>query len=176
MTAVSLILRHQMISTEKVMKIKVVEPIKLYNFCYGHLFISLNLNHSNFEFQQMTASNKILIYQMIRTQKVINIKVVELMKLYNFYFGHLFMWLNWNHSNFGFQQMIASNKNLTQQMIWTQKVMNIKVVVLIKIYNFYFGHLFMLLNLNNSNFEFQQMTTSNKILSHQTNWTKNTWT
>ena len=96
-----------MISTENVMKIKVVELIKLYNFCYGHLFISLNLNHSNFEFQQMTALNKILTYQMIRTQKVMNIKVVELIKLYNFYFGHLSISLNLSHSNFEFQQMTA---------------------------------------------------------------------
>ena len=80
-----------MISTKKVMKMKVVELIKLYNFYFGHLFMSLNLNHSNFEFQQMTVSNKNLTHQMIRAQKVMNIKVVELIKLYNFYFGHLSM-------------------------------------------------------------------------------------
>ena len=39
MTAVSLILRHQMISTEKVMKIKVVELNEFYNFYVDNNFI-----------------------------------------------------------------------------------------------------------------------------------------
>ena len=78
-----------MLSTEEVIKIKVVELIKIYNFCFGHLFMSLNLNNSNFECQEMTASNKNLTHQMIVTEKVMNIKVVELIKIYNFYFGHI---------------------------------------------------------------------------------------
>jgi hypothetical protein len=90
MTVSNMILRHQMISTGKVMKIKVVELIKMYNFCFGHLFMSLNLNNSNFEFQEMIASNKNLTHQMIITKKVMNIKVIELIKIYNFYFGHPF--------------------------------------------------------------------------------------
>jgi hypothetical protein len=52
-------------------------------------------------------------------------------------------------------------------MILNQKVMNIKVVQLIKIYNFYFDHLSMWLFLDNSKFEFQEMITSNNILEHQ---------
>ena len=131
-----------MISTEKVMKIKVVELIKIYNFCFGHIFMSLNLNNSKFEFQQMIALNKILTHQMLSTRKVININVVVLIKIYNFYFGHIFMSLNLNNSNFEFQQMTTSNKILTHQMLSTKKVINIKVVALIEIYNFYFGHSF----------------------------------
>jgi len=38
-------------------------------------------------------------------------------------------------------------------MILDVKVMNIKVIELINIYNFYFGHLVIRLNLNLSNFE-----------------------
>jgi hypothetical protein len=41
--------------------------------------------------------------------------------------------------------------------------MNIKVIELIKIYNFYFGHLIMRLCLNDSNFEFNKIATSNNI-------------
>ena len=114
----------------------------LYNFYYGYLFMWLNLNNLKFEFQKITTSNKLLSHQMIWTQKVMNIRVVELIKLYNFYFGHLFMWLNLNNWNFEFQQMTTSNKFLSYLTIWTQKVMNIKVVVPIEIYNFYFGHSF----------------------------------
>jgi hypothetical protein len=51
------------------MKIKVIELIMIYNFCFGHLFMSLNLNNSNFEFQEMKASDKNLTYQMIATEK-----------------------------------------------------------------------------------------------------------
>jgi len=38
--------------------------------------------------------------------------------------------------------MTTLNQNLKLQMISAKKVMKIKVVELIKIYNFYFGHLF----------------------------------
>ena len=38
--------------------------------------------------------------------------------------------------------MATSNNILKQKMISDEKVMNIKVVRLIKIYNFYFGHFF----------------------------------
>ena len=36
-----MILRHQMLSTEEVIKIKVVELIKIYNFCFAHFSIRL---------------------------------------------------------------------------------------------------------------------------------------
>jgi hypothetical protein len=75
----------------KFMKMKVVELIKIYNFCFGHLFMSLNLNNSNFEFQEMIASNKNLTNRMIAIEKVMNIKLEVLIELYNFYFGHSFI-------------------------------------------------------------------------------------
>ena len=86
--------------------------------------------------------NNILKEHMISNEKVMNIKVVQLIKIYNFYFGHLSMWLCLNNSKFEFQETINSNNILKHQMIWTEKAMKIKVVVLIKIYNFYFGHFF----------------------------------
>jgi hypothetical protein len=46
---------------------------------------------------------------MISAVKVMNIKVVEYITIYNFYFGYLFIWQNLNSSNFEFQKMIASN-------------------------------------------------------------------
>ena len=49
------------------------------------------VNHSNFEFQKMTTSSDILKHQMISAEEVMNIKVIELIKIYNFYFGHLFI-------------------------------------------------------------------------------------
>jgi hypothetical protein len=39
----------------------------------------------------MTTSNSILKHQMISAEEVMNIKVVELFKIYNFYFGHFFI-------------------------------------------------------------------------------------
>jgi hypothetical protein len=54
----------------------------------------LCLNNSKFEFQEMSASNMILRHQMISTENAMKIKVVELIKIYNFCFGHLFMSLN----------------------------------------------------------------------------------
>ena len=40
----------------------------------------------------MTTSNSILKHQMISAEEVMNIKVVELIKIYNFHFGHFFIW------------------------------------------------------------------------------------
>ena len=40
---------------------------------------------------KMTTSNNILKHQMILAEKVMNIKVVELIKIYNFYFDHFFI-------------------------------------------------------------------------------------
>jgi hypothetical protein len=37
---------------------------------------------------------------MISAQKVMNTKVVQFIKIYNFYMGHLLIWLNLNLSNF----------------------------------------------------------------------------
>jgi hypothetical protein len=79
---------------------------------------------------------------MTSNENFVNIKVIELIEIYNFYFGHLFLQLNLDNSNFQFQKMITSNKSLRHQMIQTEKVMYIKVVVLINIYDFYFGHSF----------------------------------
>jgi hypothetical protein len=48
----------------------------------------LCLNHSNFEFQVESNLNNILKYQMIWEEKVINMKFVSIIKMYNFYFSH----------------------------------------------------------------------------------------
>jgi hypothetical protein len=52
----------------------------------------LSFENSNFKFQKITTLNQILKYQMISDENVMNTKVVELIKIYNFYFGHLFVW------------------------------------------------------------------------------------
>ena len=39
----------------------------------------------------MTISNNILKQSIISAEKVMNIKVIELVKMYNFYFGHFFI-------------------------------------------------------------------------------------
>jgi hypothetical protein len=78
-----------MTSNENLVNIKVVDLMKIYNFYFGHLVIRLNLKSSNFEFKKITTSNQNLNPQIILTEKIINTKVVELMKIYNFYFGHL---------------------------------------------------------------------------------------
>ena len=49
------------------------------------------LSNLNFEFQKNATSDNILVPQMISAKKLMNIKVVELIKIYNFYFGHLFI-------------------------------------------------------------------------------------
>ena len=47
--------------------------------------------NSKFELKKITTLNQILKLQMISAKKVMKIKVVELIKIYNFYFGHLFI-------------------------------------------------------------------------------------
>ena len=46
---------------------------------------------------------------MISNENVINNKVVEIIKIYNIYFGHFFIRLCLNNSKFEFQNMRASN-------------------------------------------------------------------
>ena len=50
------------------------------------------------------------------------------------------MWLCFINLKFEFQEMATSNVILEHYMILSEKTMNIEVVELIKIYNFYFGH------------------------------------
>jgi hypothetical protein len=54
----------------------------------------------------------------------------------------------------------------TPKMISNEKVINTKVIELIEIYNYYFGHLRIQLYLNNLNFEFQKMTTRCKVFEY----------
>ena len=58
---------------------------------------------------------------MISNENVINNKVVEIIKIYNFYFGHFFIRLCLNNSKFEFQNMRASNIFLGQLMISNEK-------------------------------------------------------
>jgi hypothetical protein len=76
--------------------------------------------------------------------------VLEGPRLFN-----VFLFLKWIQLN--------SNIILGLQMNSNEKVDNIKVVEIIEIYNFYFGHFSARFFLDNSNFEFQNMTTSNII-------------
>jgi len=116
--------------------------IKLYQFIWVILSCDFVWKIKILKFKNMETWNNILKEHMISNEKVMNIKVVQLIKIYNFYFGHLSMWLCLNNSKFEFQETINSNNILKHQMIWTEKAMKIKVVVLIEIYNFYFGHIF----------------------------------
>ena len=47
-----------------------------------------SLSNFNFEFKKNTTSDKILVPQMISAEKVMNTKDVEIIKVYNFYFGY----------------------------------------------------------------------------------------
>jgi len=62
------------------------------------------LYNSKFEFKKMGSSNKIFKHQMMSDEKVMNIKVVDLNKIYNFYFRKLFMSLYLDHSNFEYKK------------------------------------------------------------------------
>jgi hypothetical protein len=77
------------------------------------------------------------------------------MKIYNFDFGVLVVWLNFNLSKFEFWKT-SSNQILEPQMISIEKVMNTKVVQLIKFYNFYFDHVIIWLIFNSSNLKFEK--------------------
>jgi hypothetical protein len=58
---------------------------------------------------------------MICSEKVMNTKVVQLLKIYNFYIGHLVIWLKLNSSNFEIWKMTSSNQILKPQMICSEK-------------------------------------------------------
>ena len=64
---------------------------------------------------------------MISNENLINTKVVQLINIYNFYFGQLVIWQNLNLSNLKFEKMTSSNQNLDPQINSTKKVMNTKV-------------------------------------------------
>jgi hypothetical protein len=101
---------YKMISNKKLVNYKILEIIKIYNFRFGHLFTWLGLDNSNFEFQKITTSNKILKHQMISAEKVINNKAVELIKMYNFYFDHFFIWqsdINIVHNFYIISRMVS---------------------------------------------------------------------
>jgi hypothetical protein len=61
---------------------------------------------------------------MISNGQVVNTKVVELMKIYNFHFGKLLMWLCLNHSNFELQ----IEENWNNILKYHEKVMNMTFV------------------------------------------------
>jgi hypothetical protein len=112
----------------------------------------LNLNNLNFEFQKMTTSNKILRYQMIRTQKVIKITVVVFITSYNFYFGYFFIRQSVSThcsqidiSLIYFHKLCERFMNLWIMCTTTlsdKEMTNIKVVDLDELYNFYIHHFF----------------------------------
>ena len=103
------------------------------NFYFGHLVIWLNLNVSNFEilkndkFEPKFDTQNDFNIKSDEYVKVMNTKVVQLIKIYHFYFGHLIIWLNLNLSNFEIWKKTSWNHNLDPQIISTEKVMNTKV-------------------------------------------------
>ena len=118
-----------MVKTGNVVNIKVIELIKIYNFYLEKLFMWLCLYNSKFEFQKMGSSNKIFKHQMMSDEKVMNIKVVYLNKIYNFYFGKLFMWLCLNYSNLKYK------KRQIQTIFWNIKWIHMKKSWTWKLYN-----------------------------------------
>jgi hypothetical protein len=75
------------------------------------------------------------------------------------------MWQNLENLNFEFKKYnLKPYFGTLNDLNW--KSHEYKSCHLIKIYNFYFGHLFIWQFLNNSNFEFQIMTTWNEIMKH----------
>ena len=80
-----------MIMNVKVINYKFLELTEIYNFCFDCFLIRICLNHSKFEFQNIRTSNKILKQQMISNGKVVNKKVVEIIEIYKFCFGHFFI-------------------------------------------------------------------------------------
>ena len=77
---------------------------------------------------------------MILNENVVNYKVLEIIEIYNFHFGHLFMWLGLNNSNFEFKKIRTSNKILKQQMISAAKVIDNKVTLSYE--NFHYKYIF----------------------------------
>ena len=53
------------------------------------------------------------------------------------------MWLCLKNQNLNFKNIETWNNILKEHMVSNEKAMNIKVVELINLYNFCFGHIFM---------------------------------
>ena len=123
---------------------KMLPTTKLFNFSRSTTFI-FTVSPSEvvwkIQISNLRNSNVVFHGKMISNENIFNYKVLQIIKICNFHFGHLFMWLCLNNLQFEFQKMITSNNILKEQMISADKAMNIKVVALIKIYNFYFSHL-----------------------------------
>ena len=106
----------------------------------------LGLNNSNFEFKKMRTPNKILKQQMISAANVINNKVVELIKVYNFYFDHfspdkvvvyiVYKFINLSHSLWPYERYVTFVNNVTITLL-DEQIIKIKVVDLDQFYNFY---------------------------------------
>ena len=73
-----------MISNEIVVNYKVVYLIEFYNFAFGHFPFRVVCTIQKIEFQNLSASNRILGLYMISNEKVINYKVVGCIEIYNF--------------------------------------------------------------------------------------------
>ena len=105
----------------------------------------LCLNHSNFEYQKKASSNNILKHQMNSYEKVMNVKVVQLIKKYNFYFGHFFIWVSdsnivhkiyISYSLWPYERYVTFVNNVTITLL-DEQIIKIKVVDLDQFYNFY---------------------------------------
>ena len=75
-----------MISNEIVVNYKVVYLIEIYNFEIRRSFFHLGsfVQFEKIEFQNLSASNRIMGPYMVSNEKVINYKVVDCVEIYNF--------------------------------------------------------------------------------------------
>ena len=73
-----------MISAKKIMNIKVVELIKIYNFYFGHFFIRQSCGKHCSKFTSLS-------YTTLSNEEMTKIKVVDLEKLHNFVVDNFFI-------------------------------------------------------------------------------------
>ena len=99
----------QILSNKKMTKIKVVDSDVFNNFyVYDFLFEIVMFLKSCLKLPFIEIQN-LNFFKFENLKSFNGWKVVEHITIYNFYFGHLFIWQNLNSSNFEFQKMTASN-------------------------------------------------------------------
>ena len=120
-----------------------LSTIKFYNFSRSTTFI-LVVSPSEVTYKiwisNLRNSNVVFYDKMISNEKVVNYKVLELIEIYNFYFGHFSIELCLNNSNFKFQKNdnFKQDFEIANDSSW--KSHHQQSCKLIKVYNFYFGH------------------------------------
>jgi hypothetical protein len=120
-----------MISAKKLMNIKVVELIKIYNFYFGHLFIRQNDNNIVNKFYISLIVWYVNLWTMYSTtlsdEQMTNTKVVDLDGFYNFYVDDFF---SWNHLLF---QNVVSSWYFLKFKFWSHKTKSHEKMTKIKV-------------------------------------------